>query len=90
MGYVRLGRRIVGYRAGPVVSDLRLLEGMNFLDRNFSKLLLLYETINKFHHSLYFCSYYYYLRAARGNLGGLGSIFALELFFKITLCMKKY
>ena len=77
------------YRAGPNVSDSRQLEDMNFLDRNFSKLPLLYETINMFHHSLYFCSYYY-LRAARGNLGGLGTIFALELFFKITLCMKKY
>lgn len=53
-----------------------------FLDRNFSKLPLLYETINKFHHSLYFCSYYYYLRAARGNLGGLGSIFCLRIIFQ--------
>nr|DAS66444.1 MAG TPA: hypothetical protein [Bacteriophage sp.] len=49
----------------------------------------MYETINKFHYSLYYFSSYY-LRAARGNLGGLGTIFALELFFKITLCMKKY
>lgn len=72
------------------MSDLHQLEDMNFLERNFSKLPLLYETINKFHHSLYFCSYYYYLRAARGNLGGLGIIFALELFFKFTFCMKKY
>jgi len=31
-----------------------------------------------------------FLRAARGDSGGLGSIFALELFFKFTLCMKKY
>ena len=36
------------YRAGPNVSDSRQLEDMNFLDRNFSKLPLLYETINTF------------------------------------------
>lgn len=60
----------------------------NFLDRNFSKLPLLYETINTF--LILFIVFSFLLRAARGNLGGLGIIFALELFFKITLCMKKY
>ena len=35
------------------MSDIRQLEDVNFLGRNFSKLPLLYETINKFHHSLY-------------------------------------
>lgn len=35
---------VVDYRVGPVVSDLRQLEDMNFLDRNFSKLPLLYKT----------------------------------------------
>ena len=38
----------MGYGVEPVVSDLRQLEYMNFLERNFSKLPLLYETINTF------------------------------------------
>lgn len=64
----------------------------NFLDRNFSKLPLLYETINTFRIVIFFffVLIIIFLRAARGDSGGLGSIFALELFFKITLCMKKY
>lgn len=35
---------VVDYRAVSIASDLRQLEDMNFLDRNFSKLPLLYET----------------------------------------------
>lgn len=35
---------VVVYRVELAMSDLRQLEDMNFLDRNFSKLPLLYET----------------------------------------------
>lgn len=53
----------------------------NFLDRNFSKLPLLYETINTFHHSLY--CIFFSSQGCSGKPGWSWDYFCLRIIFQV-------